>query len=200
MPVLRRLRAARASGHFNTSNQDLESWKQRASDAVSLWVEYRGGWRPSRDRPLRIADFGAGNERLRGLLDTDLAIPHIYFPFDLHPQKPTTVRLDLNQQLPDDAFDLVFCLGLLEYLSSVGAFVSQISLRCRFALISFVYVGSAFPGSLAEREALGWRNHFDREELEHEFEHNGFSPVAMRTTGDGQTGLWLWAAPNGQRA
>lgn len=196
MPLLHRLRRTQPAGRFNTANQDLESWQQRASDAVALWVEHRGSWRPPGQRPLRIADFGAGNERLRDLLSTYLTIPHMYFPFDLHPQKRTTVRLNLEHDMPDEAFDLVFCLGVLEYLSSVGALVGQLSARCRFALISFVYVGSSFHGDLSERQSLGWRSHLDRQELAQEFEHAGFSPVAMRTTDVGQTGLWLWAAPD----
>jgi hypothetical protein len=194
LPLLDRFRHGRHGDPFNTSKQDRESWQQRSSDAVSLWVESRGSWQPPGQRAMRIADFGAGNGRLRGLLAARLPIPHVYLPFDLHPQTPTTVRLNLEEEMPDEAFDLVFCLGVLEYLSSVSAFVGRLSTRCRFALVSFVYVGSAFPGGLSERKALGWRAHLDRQQLDHEFEQHGFSPVAMRTMSDGQTGLWLWAA------
>jgi len=177
---------------FNTHKQHYEGWQLRAVDAASLWAEYRGSWRPDGDRPLRIADFGAGNERLRDVLAARIGQSFAYFPFDLHPQRRSTVKLNVLEERPDETFDLVFCLGLLEYLPPHNTFLERLRSCCRFALVSFVYVGSSFPGSLAEREALEWQAHYDRETFEREFATHGFSQVAFCPTNDGQTGLWLW--------
>jgi hypothetical protein len=190
--MLRRLRRRPRETPFNTDRQHYESWHVRAVDAVSLWVDARGSWRASDDRPLRIADYGAGSERLRDLLGARLEQPFDYFPFDLHPQKRTTVRLNVLEETPEDRFDVVFALGLLEYLPPDSDFLQRLRSVSRFALASYTYVGSTFTGTSAEREALGWRVHHDRETFEREFAESGFSLVDFRATQDGQAGLWLW--------
>jgi hypothetical protein len=167
----------------------------RAVDAASLWVDHCASWQPDRDRPLRIADFGAGNERLRDVLAARLVQPFAYFPYDRHPQRRSTVRLDVLEETPSDTFDLVFCLGLLEYLPPGNTFLERLTTCCRFAIVSFVYVGSSFKGDRREREALHWRAHYDRRSFEEQFASLGFFNVAFRTTGGGQTGLWLWKSP-----
>jgi hypothetical protein len=196
LPILDRFRRVRPERPFNTSNQHLETWQTRAVDAVSLWVEQCGNWRPDGGRPLRIADLGAGSEQLRDVLAARLEVPYAYLAYDLHPQRPTTVPLNVLEELPDEVFDLAFCLGVLEYLPPDNAFISRLRSRCRFAVVSFVYMGSAFPAGASERAALGWRSHFDRPAFEQEFGNRGFARVDFRTTNDDQTGLWLWAAPD----
>jgi len=57
---------------------------------------------------LTVTDLGAGNERLRPLLADTLSSPHEHLPYDLYPQRPTTIRLDVSHQLPSREFDLVF--------------------------------------------------------------------------------------------
>ena len=84
----------RPAAAFNISRQ--AEWEQRAEDAVGLWIEAREALGAGGGR-LRVADFGAGNERLRGLLASRLRTEYDYFPYDLHPQKLTTEPLDVRQ-------------------------------------------------------------------------------------------------------
>jgi hypothetical protein len=192
LTVLRRLRRPRGEAPFNTDRQHYETWQTRASDAVSLWFEAHGSWRPENERALRIADYGAGNERLRDLLGAQLAQPFEYFPFDLHPQQPSTIKLNVLDESPDESFDLIFALGLLEYLPPGNNFIERVRDRTRFALVSFTYVGSNFAGGLPKRESLGWKAHDNREGLELKFTEAGFNLVDFRTTQEDEAGLWLW--------
>jgi len=192
LSVLRRLRRRRLEAPFNTDRQHYETWQVRAKDAVSLWVDARVSWRPDGDRPIRIADYGAGNERLRALLAARLEQPFEYFAFDLHPQQPTTIKLNVLEESPEKSFDVVFALGLLEYLPPGNSFIERVRHRTRFALVSFTYVGSTFAGGLPKRESLGWQAHDDREGLERKFTEAGFSLVDFRTTQQDEAGLWLW--------
>ena len=143
--MVQRIRRKPRDAPFNTAGQHFESWQARALDAVSLWMEARGDWRPNGDRPLRVADFGAGNERLRDVLSDRLGHSFSYFPYDLHPQRPTSVKLNLLEETPPESYDLVFALGLLEYLPPENDFLTRLRSRCRFALVSFVFVTAFAP-------------------------------------------------------
>lgn len=199
LSVLRRLRPRRREAPFNTGKQHYETWQTRAQDAVSLWVDARGSWEPDRGRLVRIADYGAGNERLGDLLGARLSEQFEYFPFDLHPQQRTTVKLNVLEESPAESFDLIFALGLLEYLPPGNSFIDRVRDRTRFVLVSFTYAGSTFGGGLAKRESLGWQAHDDREGLERKFTEAGFSLVDFRTTQHDEAGLWLWESVQGKR-
>jgi hypothetical protein len=190
--VLSRIRRVPRQARFNTERQHFETWQERAEDAVALWLEHRGSWRPESGRGLRIADFGAGNERLRQVLRERLDGPFAYFPYDLHPQRRTTIKFNVLEDTPAHPFDLVFVLGLFEYLPPGNTFLERLGSSCRDAVVSYVFVGSSFSGGLPEREALGWRAHDDRETFERSFTDQGFTRLGFRTTNQSQTGLWVW--------
>jgi hypothetical protein len=184
--------AGRARRRFNCTKQG--EWDERAKIAIGLLADNRGTWERATGRPIEIADFGAGNERLRSLLDATLAVEHSYHPFDLHPQKPTTVALDIAAGLPDRDFDIVICLGLLEYLPSIGALAAELHGHCRFALISFVTADSPVSIDRREREEHHWTTHATDAELKAEFEGAGFRPLASARSDGEATAIWLWAA------
>ena len=132
-------------------------------------MEARGDWRPNGDRPLRVADFGAGNERLRDVLSDRLGQSFSYFPYDLHPQRPTSVKLNLLEETPPEATTSCSHSACSSTCRPRTISSTRLRSRCRFALVSFVFVGSAFAGGLSEREALGWQAHDDREGFERRF-------------------------------
>jgi hypothetical protein len=178
----------RQTGIFNTSRQ--AEWGQRAEAAVDLWMAAGDAVGADGGR-LRVADFGAGNERLRGILASKLTTAHDYFPYDLHPQKPSTQPLDVLQTLPGDRFDLVFCLGLIEYIPLDNRFLQRLSESCRFAILSYVVTDSSLRLTERQREAAGWRSHLSAEQFGSLLEASNFRPVSMRRTDGDQTGLWL---------
>jgi hypothetical protein len=182
---------------FNLSKQASSAWQERADDAVALWVQNRADWRPAGDAPLRIVDLGAGNERLRDVIGAHFRVPHTYTGYDLEPQQPQTIRLDVLSALPSDDFDLAFCLGVLEYLPDDNDFLQRLAPRCSYFLSSYVPCVSGEPSEIAERRRLGWASHHDLEAHEELFRSRGYTKVAATMTNAGQTGLWLWATPSG---
>jgi hypothetical protein len=187
-PVTPITRAGRERRRYNCADQ--EKWDERAGAAVQLWVERGTGWRPSGGRAVRIADLGAGNERLRDVLASRVAEPYEYRPYDLHPQRPTTRHVDLAEGLPADPFDVAFCLGVVEYLP-LTAFLERLRERCRFAIVSYAIADAPDRLSQDEREARGWRSHLTSDEFEREVTSRGFVRRAYVTVERHRTGIWL---------
>ncbi len=191
-PTSRLTRAGRARRRFNCGKQG--EWDQRAMTAVELLRATHGSWGPETGSPLVVADFGAGNERLRPLLRSALDEELDYQPYDLHPQQPTTTQLDVSQGLPERGFDLAICLGLLEYLPSVGKLAADLARACRFALVSYVTADSPVAIPRHDRLQHGWTTHLRGEEVEDAFAVAGFRPIGRRRSDGGATTIWLWTA------
>jgi hypothetical protein len=191
-PTSQLTREGRARRRFNCGKQG--EWDERAEAAMALLQAHREVLRRDDGAGLTIADFGAGNERLRDRLPAVLPEGHEYHPFDLHPQLPTTQRLDVAAGLPDRHFDLAICLGLLEYLPSVPPLARSLHDSCRFALVSYVTSDSPVAIDRGDREAHAWTTHLGGDEVEAAFAGAGFAALG-RSESDGRaTRLWLWRA------
>jgi hypothetical protein len=189
-PSSRLTAAGRARRRFNCIKQD--EWDERASTAVSLLFNNHSAWEDVTGRPVAVADFGAGNERMRSLLDTTLAVEHTYHPYDLHPQLPTTTKLDVVAGLPDRDFDITICLGLLEYLPSIPAMAASLHSHSRFTLISYVDADGPAAISRKQREELRWSTHATEEELCSDFTAVGFRLIASTRSDNEATSICLW--------
>jgi hypothetical protein len=145
-----------------------------------------------RGEPLRVGDLGAGNQRLLPALEGKLA-SFDYHAYDLHPQSKDVRWIDVEREMPSRDFDVVFCLGLLEYLRDLDRFVSRLHTICSHAIVS--YVMSDPPDSLtpAERRERGWLNDLTQTGLEEIFGRHAYRREAFVLTNAGRTGLWLWA-------
>lgn len=185
-------REGRARRRFNCGKQ--AEWDERASTAIALLAATREVWEGRTGAPISAADFGAGNERLRPLLQGVLGEDLDYHPYDLHPQRSTTARLDVSQGLPERGFDLAVCLGLLEYLPSVTALAQELARGCRFALVSYVTADSPVAISRDDRLQHGWTTHLRGEEIEDAFAAAGFRSAGTRRSDGEATTIWLWAA------
>jgi hypothetical protein len=182
--------AGRARRRFNCATQD--DWTDRASTAALLLAENGSAWEKAVGRPVAIADFGAGNERMRSVLDAALGIEHTYHPYDLHPQAPTTLQLDVAKGLPERDFDIAICLGLLEYLTSIPALAASLRAHCRFALTSYVALDSPVGLDRDEREERHWSTHATEPELGADFAAAGFEQVATTRSDNDVTTISLW--------
>jgi SAM-dependent methyltransferase len=175
---------------FNCQNQGQLTWDERAEAAVELLRSCLG--RNGVTGTVRVADLGCGNERLRRILDERLQRPFAYVGYDLHPQSEGVMRLDVEQDMPGDVFDVVFCLGLLEYLRNPELFAQRLRDVCRIAIVSYAVADAADALSPSERRRLGWRTDFTGSQLERVFEANGFERDGFATAPGGATGLWVW--------
>jgi hypothetical protein len=186
---LARLFTRSPAGDFNCAAQDSPSWDERAAVAVELAAGLPWGGL------VRIADLGAGNERLRGVLSESLQVQHSYEAYDLRPQQATTRPLDVEVELPGGPFDLVFCLGLIEYLADPGDFLQRLSAVCRHAVASYVIADGAERLSRRQRRARGWRTELTRESFE-SLLHESFEVRGNAITNRGRTCVWLGESRN----
>jgi len=143
-------------------------------------------------RHLEIADFGAGNKRLLAVLRRTIETPFDYHPYDLHPQTDDIQRIDVQEKLPDRQFDVVFCLGLLEYLRDLDEFVWGLRGICRYTVVSYVITDPADSLGSAERRRRGWLTDLDRAGVDELFRRHSYTRQAFALTDAGMTGLWLW--------
>jgi SAM-dependent methyltransferase len=193
--VRRWLGTRQGSTPFNLDLSDSPSWDERAEAAATLLTAaarppFTGG-----SSTLRIADFGCGDERLKRVLADRLSQPHRYRGYDLLPQRETVVEIDLTRSLPDEEFDVVFCLGLLEYIDPLVPFLARLHGRYPAAIVSYAVADPPKPLRKRERRSRGWRNHYTVAALEREFDRVGFIRSNFCLTNQGRTGLWLLTAP-----
>lgn len=191
-PTSQLTREGRARRRYNCEKQS--EWDDRAEKAVALLADHLDAWEPAAGEPAAIADFGAGNERLRTLLASQLSDGFEYHPYDLHPQLPTTQKLDVSRGLPDRTFDVGICLGLLEYLPSIPDLANRLRTTCRFVLNSYVTSDSPVAIPYEDRQRQGWTTHLTAGEIEESFAEAGFRLVGRGTAEGVNTTLWLWAS------
>ena len=174
---------------FNCDYQDSESWRIRAENAVEMLLannpilvnpEYR----------IKIADFGCGNERLKSILSDRLGNKFDYYGYDLEPQLESTYKINLEYEIPKLNFDVIFCLGLLEYLSNLENLFTNFSQICSLAVVSYVISDS---GAYSQSDILQnrWQHHYSCEEIEIKFHNNQLISKDFKLTNKGKTGLWL---------
>jgi hypothetical protein len=189
--VLGAVEARRRRRSFNTQDQASRAWDDRAVAAVGL-LAAAPAIIPVGER-LRIADLGAGNQRLRSVLQAELGAPFEYHAYDLRPQAQDVQRIDVEKAMPELRFDVVFCLGLLEYLRDLESFARRLRTTCGHAVVSYVITDP--PGSLSpdERRRRGWLTDFARADLERLFGECGHVREASTLTNAGSTALWLWS-------
>jgi len=189
-PTSKLTRGGRARRRYNCARQ--EEWGERAEAAVALLAAHEDRCMATTAGALLVADLGAGNERLRSLLAARLEAEPEYRPYDLHPQLPTTARLDAAREMPTGEFDVTICLGLLEYLPSVSDLAKRLAGTTRFALVS--YVTSDSPVAMPHQQRLehGWTTHLKASEVEAAFTEASFRQVASAKAEGEITTLWLW--------
>jgi hypothetical protein len=99
---------------YNLDDAGSPRWDERAEAAAGLLVANLDAIRWDPSAGLRIADFGAGDERLGRVLASRLAQKHRYHSFDIRPQRTSVVELAPRAALPTQPYDVVSYLGVLE--------------------------------------------------------------------------------------
>jgi Methyltransferase domain len=193
---LRRLRRDRGNAGasrlpYNLDDAASPRWEERAEAAVALLAANFDAVAPPRSGSVRIADFGAGDERLRRTLARGLGRPHRYTAFDIRPQRSAVVELDVREALPTQPFDVVICLGLLEYVDPLAVFLRRLAERYPTALVSYTVLDAPNPLSRRERRKRGWLSHHTTADLDRELTAAGFEVVDVVMSNERRTGIWL---------
>ena len=191
----RRLLGRRLAAPFNLDDATSPSWDERAEVATDLILANAAqlGWDQS--AIVTVGDFGAGDERLNRVLQARLAQPYRYTGFDLHPQSESVVELDVTRGLPTGDFDIVFCLGLLEYVEPLEPFLARLRARYPVLVLSYALFDVPHPLTRGERRKRGWLTDYTKEDLERRFENLGFVLLDARLTNRQRTALWLLTRP-----
>lgn len=191
MRVAARDVSQRRRGPFNLGDQDAREWHDRAEAAVELFIAAADTIRPEPGEVMRIADLGCGSMHLHEVIARRLGRPFRYRGYDLLPQAPSVDQIDLRRELPSAAFDVAFCLGLLEYLDDVSDFLGRLRERCRVGVISYALADAPVPVSPRQRRAFGWVSDYTRAQLEREFDRQGLAIRASTLVADGRTCIWV---------
>lgn len=176
---------------FNLADAGSPRWDERANAAVALMAEHLHEIRDAPAAPVKVADFGAGNERLRKVLASCLQQSYTYSPFDIHPQSDAVAKIDLTRDLPAEDFDVVFCLGLLEYVEPLQPFLRRLAGRYPFLVVSYALFDAPHRLTPQERRERGWRTDYTRQVLEREFAQLSLRVRGFALINQARTGVWL---------
>ena len=176
---------------YNLDDAGSPRWEERAEAAVGLLAANLDAIRWDSSAGLRIADFGAGDERLRRVLAARLAQTHRYHSFDIRPQRSSVVELDLKAALPTQAFDVVFCLGLLEYIEPLGTFFARLASRYPALILSYTVFDAPEPLSRRERRRRGWLSNYTTRDLEQELDGAGLTVRDVASANQQRTCIWF---------
>ena len=181
-------RVARRARPFNLSDQRSRTWDERAAAAARLLASAA---EPSRQRPLRVADVGCGNQRLRAHLEAVLGAGGLtYQGFDLRPQADDVVALDLNETVPGGEWDAVCTLGVLEYLDDMDGVLERLASVAPWFVASHVVADSGAYTS-ADALRLGWKRLPTAAWCTAALTQAGFEVVEHELMDGGRSGLWL---------
>ena len=181
--MLDRMREARRvlrHGKYNLRRHEM--WSSRTDLAVRMALGHMA--------PVgaRVADIGAGHEPVRRAL-LDRGFDMDYEAFDIDPQSSDVRRLNLATETPDGPFDVVFCLGLFEYLPDVADAFGRLATVTTALCHSYVTFDETNM-SLTDRRRNGWTSHLSRREVESIARAAGMRCVERRE--QGPTDIWWW--------
>jgi SAM-dependent methyltransferase len=189
--ALRRFRRGESRLPYNLDDAGSPRWEERAEAAVALLAANFDAIAPAGSASLQIADLGAGDERLRRALAAGFGRDHMYTAFDIRPQRDTVVELDVREALPPHAFDVVCCLGLLEYVEPLDVFLRRLAERYPSAVLSYTVVDAPQPLNRRDRRKRGWLSDHTTADVERELTAAGFVVVDFVMSNERRTGIWL---------
>jgi hypothetical protein len=183
--------ARRWTGHvlpYNLGDQQGSAWEARAQQACRLLRETAGD---ALTPPVRIADIGCGNQRLRGGLETEFGKTGIvYQGFDIQPQAGDVVAFDVRHAAPPGEWDVLVTLGVLEYIEDQATTLQRLAAAGPWFVVSHV-VADGRPAAGIDQERYGWTRLPWASELSQDLVRAGFSIGGHQLLDGGRTGLWV---------
>jgi hypothetical protein len=172
---------------YNVATQDR--WRPRAEAAVQIALDGGAKGDPS-GTPVRVSDFGAGNELVGRLLAERAPYPVSYHAYDLHPQQPSTTQLDVRDGLPGEHSSIAFALGLIEYIPESDPILDRLATHADYVVLSYVEIDETRT-PLSRRESLGWVRHQTGTQLDEALAHSGLEELARGSSDSGETTIRL---------
>lgn len=155
---------------YNCQDQDGSGWKIRQEEAIKLILKC---FDRSKSNVPVIGDFGCGSCGIEKLLSEKTKAPFQYYGYDTNPQTASTTKIDLDSDFPSEVyFDIVVCLGLLEYIEDVPTLLKKLRKSCNFVVLSYVFNSGLY--SADDLLKLEWSNHFTMEQINSFLKEAGF--------------------------
>jgi SAM-dependent methyltransferase len=168
---------------FNLVGQKSDKWTKRTEAAVALL-----SYLPRSGKPLVIGDFGCGDGKVLRTLNEKAGVSFDYFGYDLIPQQDKVTKMDFSKDFPDKTFDLVFSLGLVEYLEKINFYFSNLSKHCGHVILSCIISDT---GHYTKQQATnnGWVNYLSSTDLVKIITENNFEILESKILDNGVTYL-----------
>ncbi len=148
--------------HDNNIGDNLLEWPERIENALEMCKKHLLA---DDNSELRIADYGCGRQTLRRIIPAGWK----YTPFDYCSRSVDTVIFNFNSnEFPADRFDMIFCMGVLEYLTDPYALLLHAMKHSSYLVLSY----SGFT-TQERRELQGWVNNLSLSEIEGFMATNG---------------------------
>lgn len=176
----------RWSSEFNLEDQTSSKWMNRSKEAVSFFDSL--GFK--KKQKVKIADLGCGDMKIKDMLFSSGYNNISYKGFDCLPQSKTVNNINLNKDEIAGNYDVIFCLGLLEYLDDPYDFLKKLKNKATYVICSYV-ISDCRNYSEKEKKEKGWKNNFSSDEIEKNLVHLEFKIERIITFDKGVTNLYL---------
>jgi len=170
---LQRVQATRAQN----KGPEIGSWSPRMQAAWGLFRKVM----PKDTPPHEVADYGCGRQELRTLLPTGWT----YVPYDWISRSPDTRVCDFTQTLPEARHEVIFMLGVLEYIPDPVQLLRHALTHAHWTVFSCFHGWNPLR---AWRE--GWRGRLTREQVEDVIRQSGAS-LRVRSEWRGDGVFWI---------
>lgn len=161
-----------------------ERWEALHRDEADPWSERAMRASALLSGCTTVADFGCGTMALERYLEPGVG----YRPVDLVARDDRTIVCDFNSEpLPAVEADGAACLGVIEYVFDVGAFVARLAQFYPVVAVSYCIADDG--DGTDTRRLNAWVNDLTCCEIEAAFSDAGFDITHAVTVGPGQM-LW----------
>ncbi|NTW27561.1 MAG: hypothetical protein HGA36_04510 [Candidatus Moranbacteria bacterium] len=173
------------NGKFSLKNQNSDKWVNRSKVAISFM---NGLFLPN--EKIKVGDFGCGDMKIKKILSELNYHNVLYSGYDCMPQNKDIQLANFNEKIPDEKFDVIFSMGLLEYLDDLEFFLNFIKNNAENIIVSYVIADSE-NYSDEEIKIKGWKNHLKSHELEAIFTKIGLIIQKSIIVDNGLTKIYL---------
>jgi hypothetical protein len=171
---------------FNLNKQNAPSWSQRAQCAAELLIDSKD---ITQRNIIRIADLGCGDKKLLRTIEALLEKQFTYQGYDIYPQDNDIIQMDFRDSVPSDSYEIIFILGVLEYIPDLMKLFLSLKNIAPYLIISYT-ISDSNAYSPSDLKKVGWAHHFSSAQLETLFENAGFQIEKRILLDDNKIALW----------